>query len=552
MLSRHQTPSPPFADTAPASPSATGPRRRWWLLGASLTLPLIGVGVAYGPGVLTGGRSVPWPQWGKSSAVVPLRDAAVPRSDASRPAGTQTGGETMPDGSTIVPGDRIRLTFLENVSVPLTESGGTGRSVAAVFPRTDLSGEYLADAVGAIEVAKLGRFAAYGRTPAALREAVIARFRGSFGRDIELRVELAERQPVYVLGDVRSPGAQRYMPGMVVLQALALSGDNAPPDTSRAIESIRQAESLRQLQAKLIHLQVREAGLKARRDDLARPALPDDFEAHLPDSVASQDLGALIAAETLRLHMERERFQRQWSLAERSVSAAKVEVAAHLRRSDQLKALLDRKNERLHALEGVSARGNLPQFTVETLGSEVLEVGARLEDNTVSLVQAQRRVAEAEIARDRLLLTQQADIDAELRAVQQDIGACRDAMTTVRSVLRVLGPGVATAGVTAGPGPKYRITRRTDAGLATIDATDRTPLQPGDILEVHAASSLASDSPADLVATSSGAGQGTTLSGARLATRSGETPGAASDGVDPAAARAGDGPIGSGGGHRDE
>ena len=47
-----------------------------------------------------------------------------------------------------------------------------------------------------------------------------------------------ERQPVYVLGPVKNPGAYKYAPGMTVLHAVALAGglDRAPvePGPARA------------------------------------------------------------------------------------------------------------------------------------------------------------------------------------------------------------------------------------------------------------------------------------------------------------------------------
>src|SRR4051794_3021490 len=111
MLSRHQTSSPSFAGADASSSSITVSRRRRWLLGASLSLPVIVAGAALGPSVLTFGRTVPWPRWGAAPSVpTPLRGGAAPSSGALRQDGAGLD-DALPAGSTILPGGRIRLTF---------------------------------------------------------------------------------------------------------------------------------------------------------------------------------------------------------------------------------------------------------------------------------------------------------------------------------------------------------------------------------------------------------------------------------------------------------
>ena len=49
-------------------------------------------------------------------------------------------------------------------------------------------------------------------------------FTSVIGRSANIDVKILERSPIYVVGPVKNPGAYKYVPGMIVLHALALAG----------------------------------------------------------------------------------------------------------------------------------------------------------------------------------------------------------------------------------------------------------------------------------------------------------------------------------------
>ena len=44
------------------------------------------------------------------------------------------------------------------------------------------------------------------------------------GRSANTDVKISDRSPIYVVGPVKNPGAYKYVPGMIVLHAMALAG----------------------------------------------------------------------------------------------------------------------------------------------------------------------------------------------------------------------------------------------------------------------------------------------------------------------------------------
>ena len=67
---------------------------------------------------------------------------------------------------------------------------------------------------------------------------------------------------------MKNPGAYKYVPGMIVLHAMALAGglDRGEPNLSGMIEGARQMERLRSVTVEIQQLLARRARLLAERD----------------------------------------------------------------------------------------------------------------------------------------------------------------------------------------------------------------------------------------------------------------------------------------------
>ena len=402
----------------------------------------------------------------------------MPRLQSSGVAWTAPSMSGTQDRNALSFGDRLRITFYESLSVTLAEHGSGGdQAVATIFPRMDLSAEYSLDESGNLAIPKLGQFRAAGQTITSMQAALSAAFERVIGRSSDVHIAILERQPIYVLGTVRNAGTFKHVPGMTVLQALATAGgvNSGIGDTSRAIESIRETQRLRQTEAKLDRLLVNQARLAAQRDGRDSLAI----------TTSKDGLKPLLAAAQVSLTVERARYQQQLSLAERQVGIARIELEAQNMRAGQLTSLLAKKSDRLHGLEGIAAHGSVSQLKLTDVGVDISETTARREDTRVALAQSERRLVEAEIALAKVQLDHAAGIDKELSATEQEIDDCMQAIVSMQAVSEVLRDSVSDAVTAPADVPFLRITRRIDDGLTVIPATETTALQPGDVVQVN-------------------------------------------------------------------
>ena len=95
-----------------------------------------------------------------------------------------------------------------------------------LFNQADLSGPYTVETDGAFSFPLIGRIAAAGLTVEQLEEALRVRLQAGYFRNPRVTVAVAEyrSQRVFVMGEVRSPGAYSLAAGTSLIEVLALAG----------------------------------------------------------------------------------------------------------------------------------------------------------------------------------------------------------------------------------------------------------------------------------------------------------------------------------------
>jgi len=112
---------------------------------------------------------------------------------------------------------------------------GTGDKVKiTVFGQTDLSGEFVVDDQGIMQLPLIGQVKAAGLTISDFQRSVTSKFADGYLRDPRVSVEVINYRPVYIIGEVNKPGEYPYVNGMSILNAVALAGGY----TYRADETI--------------------------------------------------------------------------------------------------------------------------------------------------------------------------------------------------------------------------------------------------------------------------------------------------------------------------
>jgi polysaccharide export outer membrane protein len=145
------------------------------------------------------------------------------------------------------PGDKLRITVLNN---------------------PELSGEFTVQQSGGISLPSVGHIQVVGRGFDELEDEVVKRLRESGLLDPQISVDVAEYRPIYVVGDVKSPGRYPFEMGMTVLQALAVAGGFLTLDDETLklrLELLQSQDSIDTLEVDYLSAIAKHARLLAER-----------------------------------------------------------------------------------------------------------------------------------------------------------------------------------------------------------------------------------------------------------------------------------------------
>jgi polysaccharide biosynthesis/export protein len=175
----------------------------------------------------------------------------------------------------LAPGDRIAVT---------------------VFGQPELSGDVLIDDAGTITLPLSGPIDVKDLTVSECQKRIDDRLLADgLLKTPSVGVRIAELRPLYVLGDVRLPGAYPFRYGSTAQSAVALAGGFGPGEVLRrtAVSEYLQAEEhVRLFSGQKRMLLVRKARLEAQRDGLDTFSPPD-----LDDATNDKDTIEIVANE---------------------------------------------------------------------------------------------------------------------------------------------------------------------------------------------------------------------------------------------------------------
>ena len=98
------------------------------------------------------------------------------------------------------------------------------------YDQADLSGKFTVDADGSLTFPLLGRVTAGGMTLRSLEEDLRKRLADGYLRNpqVSVSIEQYKSQRIFVMGEVRSPGAYQLTGEMTIIEAIARAGSTTP------------------------------------------------------------------------------------------------------------------------------------------------------------------------------------------------------------------------------------------------------------------------------------------------------------------------------------
>lgn len=365
---------------------------------------------------------------------------------------------------------------------------GTGDKLRVmIFDRPELSGAYTVRPPGTLSIPVVGEIAVSGSTPAILERRIAELLQlQSEGASALVSAEVIEYRAFYILGAVKSPGRYPYVPGIKLVQAIAIAGgmlslDDVPPD--RRFDLYRARERLRRDQRALGLALARRARLRAELQEQTEIAFPQELTSYIREP----DLERIKQVEHTILAQARDNLDRE----------AKALVATHSIITEQVTAYQ----------EQLSSKGEEAQILRDDLTSLSRATGAisklersRLERVAISIEGERSRVvaliagAKEKLHRNestfrRIRDERQLEVAESLEEAEAELGQLRISIEeTSAALLGVEFPGAAEDLGRASTFLGTVIVRAMGEGTKELPATELTPVRPGDVIKVtHAA-----------------------------------------------------------------
>jgi polysaccharide biosynthesis/export protein len=294
-------------------------------------------------------------------------------------------------------------------------------------------------------------------------------------------VRIGELRPLYVLGDVRASGAYPFRYGSIVKSAVAAAGGFGLPEPVQytAVSDFLLAdERVRQLSFQKRALLARQARLEAQRDGKDTFSLPA-----LPGSTQQNEIAETIAIEKETLASQAGIVQKQLELLRAQKPRIKNEIEALNAQTETTKKQLELVTKHSDQYSRLVKQGlgntnaemqlRLAEATHE---SEIWRLAGQISRLQMDSGALDLQIHEAEAIFKRQIITELRDVGERLKELDVVLPAARE----IREV-RLVQAGSLAGAETA---RSISVTRTRNGEVTTFQATETTPLEPGDVIDV--------------------------------------------------------------------
>jgi polysaccharide biosynthesis/export protein ExoF len=366
--------------------------------------------------------------------------------------------------------DKLRIRVVEWQTIE-----GTFREWDAV------SGEYSVGSSGALSLPLIGETLAAGKTTAEIAAEISETLHQKFGLSSkpEASVELAEYRPFFISGDVQTPGQYPYVPDLTVVKAVSIGGGVKRSGVQRAERDFINAKGNFDVFAEeRIRLLVKRARLQAEAEGNAEIVPPQELAANpkLPGILAEEE--AIKSARQKKLRLQLEAIDNLKRLLESEIESLTKKVATQQRQVE-----LARKE--LEDVGSLADKGLVVNTRI--LGTErtIAEMESKLLDYETAILRAKQDVSAATQNAIDLKNSVDADVATERQQVEAALVEATLKMDMHRGLMAEALTWAPAASIALDPAPEtFVILRSTGDGTDEIEASETTPVLPGDVVKV--------------------------------------------------------------------
>jgi exopolysaccharide production protein ExoF len=379
--------------------------------------------------------------------------------------------------------DDYTLGAMDKLRIRVAEwqtAEGTVRDWSAI------SGDYTVGASGGISLPFLGTLPASGKTTTEIADEVGLQLQKLFGLPDRpsASVELAQYRPIYLAGDVQTPGEYPFAPEMTVLKAVSLggglrraeSGQRFARDfiTAQGESSVRIAERNRLL--------VRRARLQAEIAEKTDIAVPPELKNAADAASLVESEKALMVSRDKRLKLQLTQLAELKSLLQNEIESLGKKSVTQNR---QLELVMEDKDK----VDTLAEKGLALSARKLTVEQRAAELQAALLDIDTASLKAKQDVSKASQDETNLRNDWDAQLAQELQNTEAELDTLDLKLTTSRDLMTEALLQSADAAQTPQAGAAasitYSIVRQKDGKSTKIPADEGTPVLPGDVVKVE-------------------------------------------------------------------
>jgi polysaccharide export outer membrane protein len=354
------------------------------------------------------------------------------------------------------------------------------RIAVAVIGQADLSAELMIDNAGDISLPLIGTMAVGGLTASACQELIRSKLAGGFLNNPTVSVRISELRPLYIIGDVRSPGSYPFRFGITAKSALALAGGFATiqqvpgtgvPDLLAADERVRRMVLERQT------MLIRRARLQAERDGRNSFVPPPATEVDGKTTAALVTMETATLASHLAMHTNQlDLLKAQQPRLMQEIAATKSQIVAGGNQLNFIKGEVERSSDLVR--KGLGVRASEVQLKLEQVTQE-----GELWKLTAYVARLQIEIGELDIRIQEADSTFRKKLEEDLQGVQSRLAELDATLPVAREIREVRLQQVSN--VTGETARAISITRLQQGGFAVLEASENMILNPGDVVEVQ-------------------------------------------------------------------
>lgn len=374
-----------------------------------------------------------------------------------------------------------RLATMDKLKIRVAE---WQTAEATVRDWSAVSGEYLVGPSGTISLPLAGNLQAAGKTPEELAEEIGAALQNQLGlRDLpSASVELSQYRPVYLSGDVQTPGEYPFVPDLTVLKAVSLAG------------GLRRAEAGQRFARDFINAKGKSAvDLSERNRLLARKARLEaeiSGQKKLKKPAELQDVpeaAALLESEEALMLSRDRKLERQLSALDDLKTLLQNEIEALQKKSETQGRQLELAIEDRDRVKTLTEKGLAVSARQLSIEQKTADLQADLLDIDTATLKARQDLSKA--AADEVALKN--DREAELAGELQDTDAQLEKLALELTTSgELMAEALTQSADSARLDQKtttisYTIVREGEEGVKEISAEETSELLPGDVIKVQ-------------------------------------------------------------------